>query len=62
MEKLIYCQKSRIPSANMEDILDGEQITVEGKIYERILKRPSNRRPMRSLVSEQLNQRIVIYG
>jgi hypothetical protein len=62
MEKLIYCQKSRIPTANLEDILDGEQIKVEGLIYERIFRRPNNRRPLRSLISEKLQQRIVIYG
>jgi len=62
MEKLIYCEKSRIPTANMEDILDGEQIKIERKIYERISRRPNNRRPLRALLSEKLQQRIVIYG
>ena len=62
MEKMIYCQKSRIPSLNMEDIIDGEAIKVEGVIYERLLKRPNNRRPIRSLINEDLQQRLVRYG
>lgn len=62
MEKLIYCQKSRLPSANLDDILEGEQIKIGKIIYERIFRRPNNRRPLRSLISEKLQQRIVIYG
>tara|TARA_R100000482_G_scaffold65213_1_gene24207 strand:- start:382 stop:522 length:141 start_codon:yes stop_codon:yes gene_type:complete len=46
----------------MEDIIDGEAIKVEGVIYERLLKRPNNRRPIRSLINEDLQQRLVIYG
>ena len=62
MEKMIYCQKSRIPTLNMEDIIDGEAIKVEGVIYERLMKRPKNRRPIRSLINDDLQQRLVIYG
>ena len=62
MDKLIYCQRSRVPNSNFEDILDGDQISIEGVIYERLLRRPNNRKPIRSLISEELNQRIVIYG
>jgi len=62
MTKLIFCLKSRIPSLFYDQIVDGQHITIEGQIYENLMKRPPNRRPLRRLVNETKQELLVIYG
>ena len=45
-----------------ESHIDGQHITVDGIVYERISKVPSGRRLLRKLVNKNTNLRIKIYG
>ena len=62
MSKLFYIQKSRIPNAFFENIVEGEHISFEGKTYERLDRRPLGRRPIKRLKSLNSDEQITIYA
>lgn len=62
MQKLLYCQKSRVPTASLHTLVDGDFIRIGRNIYQRITSRPINRKVIQRLLNEEKQERIVIYG
>jgi hypothetical protein len=62
MENQFYISKSRMSFKISESHIDGQHITVNGMVYERISKVPTGRRLLRKLVNKDTNVRVKIYG
>jgi hypothetical protein len=62
MVKSMFVSSQKITSRISEDIVSGYHITVEGKRFELISKRPLGRRVLRSLINEEKKERFVLYA
>lgn len=62
MQKLYFIPSTKINARIAETVLSGYHITVEGITYEQTSKRPFNRSLKRSLINEEKQEQILIYG
>ena len=62
MQKLYFIPSTKINARISETVLNGYHIKVEGITYEQTSRRPFGKTLKRSLVNEQKQERILIYG
>lgn len=62
MQKLYFIPSTKINARISETVLNGYHIKVDGITYEQTSRRPFGKTLKRSLVNEQKQERILIYG
>ncbi len=62
MQNLHFIQSSKINSRISDTVLSGYHISFDGMIYEQTSKRPFGKTLKRSLINEQKQEKILIYG
>jgi len=62
MNKLYFISPSRVNARISETVISGQHITIDGITFEQTSKRPVGRFLQRSLINEQKQERILIYG
>ena len=62
MEKLIYVSALRINAKVSEIVVPGYPIVIDGYTYERVSRAPLGRRKLRTLISQDSQEKLVIYS
>jgi hypothetical protein len=62
MQKLYFIKGTKINARISETVLNGHHIKLDGIVYEQTSKRPFGKSLKRSLINEQKQERILIYG
>jgi len=62
MQKLYFIAPTRINARISETVIPGYHIKIDGLTFEQVSKRPSGKSLQQSLINENTQERILIYG
>ena len=62
MNREYYISRQRMNARISDTVIDGQHISIDGYVYERVARAPIGRRPIQRLLNENTNTRITIYS